>query len=138
MLETKKYIEDAGIVLDIRDIEKEPLTEQEIGQLVGYFDIRHFLNPMSKAFTDAHLDKKLPDRDEIIKLIAADHSLLRRPIIRTSRLMTVGCDRSCIDEMLELNSNGTRPQVPARGNSARGSGGRGGHSRSRAAASSGR
>ena len=89
--EIRNFIEKAGIVLDIRDIEKQPLTDFEIDRIVGHFDLRHFLNPLSRAYSKHHMDDSLPSREEIIKLIAEDHTLLRRPIISTGRLITIGC-----------------------------------------------
>ena len=104
--EIRNFIEAAGIVLDIRDIEKQPLSDWEIGRLVGHFDPKHFLNPLSRAYSKHHLDESLPDRDEIIRLISEDHTLLRRPIISTGRLVTVGCDKKSVSDMLQIGSNG--------------------------------
>ena len=118
-LQAKKYIEDAGIVLDIRDIAKDPLTEEEVARLVAYYDIRHFLNPFSASYTKHNMDENLPDRDEMIKLIAEDHTLLRRPIISSGRLLTVGCHQQCIADMLQINSNGHLSETPPRRNSGR-------------------
>jgi len=100
------FIENAGIVLDIRDIAKEPLTEYEIAGLISKFDISHFLNPMSKSYKSLEFDKRTPSRDEIIKGIVEDYTLLRRPIIINARLFTVGCNKKTISEMLQINRNG--------------------------------
>jgi arsenate reductase-like glutaredoxin family protein len=104
--EIRNFIEAAGIILDIRDIEKQPLTDREISRLVGHFDLRHFLNPLSRAYSKHHLDESLPERDEIIRLITEDHTLLRRPIISTGRLVTIGCDKKSVSDMLQIGSNG--------------------------------
>jgi arsenate reductase-like glutaredoxin family protein len=105
----KRFIEDSGVLLDIRDIEKKPLTVREIESLVGHLDLNHFLNPMSRSFEKNGLDKDLPPRDEVIKMIVEDHTLLRRPIIRNNRLFTIGCDKRKIAEMLQISPNGKPP-----------------------------
>ena len=105
----KQFIEDSGVLLDIRDIEKKPLTVREIESLVGHLDLNHFLNPMSRSFEKNGLDKDLPPRDEVIKMIVEDHTLLRRPIIRNNRLFTIGCDKRKIAEMLQISPNGKPP-----------------------------
>jgi len=110
-LETKKFIEDAGVLLSVRDIEKEPLSPEEIDRLLGYYDPRHFLNMASPSYEKKRLDEKLPDRHELIDLIAEDHTLLRRPIVQTARLTTVGCDKKSIGLMLQLNENGQAIEV---------------------------
>lgn len=105
--EIRRWIEEAGVILDVRDIEKQPLTEVEIERMIGFLELDHFLNPMSKSYRlieengDGH-----PDRRKIAKLIAADCTLLRRPIIKTNRLLTIGTDRRKIAEMLQISLNG--------------------------------
>ena len=106
--DTRRFIEDAGVMLDVRDIAEDPLSVHELDRLIGYWDISHFLNRMSDAYTKHGLDKKLPDRDELLDLIAKDHTLLRIPIVKSARLMTVGCDRAKISEMLQISHNGDR------------------------------
>ena len=101
--EIKKFIEDAGWTLDYRDIEKKPLTEDELWGIVGHLEASHFLNPASDSFEKYQLAENLPERGKLIKMLAQDHTLLKRPIIRTARLLTVGCDKQKISEMLRLN-----------------------------------
>lgn len=105
-LETKKFIESAGIALDIRDTSKKPLTEEEISALVGHLDLKHFINSASPSFKKNGLDKALPERRELIRLMAEDYTLVRRPIIKSSRLITVGCEKKRIAEMLQLGADG--------------------------------
>ncbi|MFZ5981313.1 MAG: arsenate reductase family protein [Candidatus Zixiibacteriota bacterium] len=105
-LDIRRLIEENGIVLDVRDIKKDPLTEVELNALVGHFEISHFLNPFSDSYTKNGFDKKIPDRAELVKAILKDYTLLRRPIIRTARLFTIGCNKQAIVDMLQLNRNG--------------------------------
>ncbi len=104
--EVRKFIEDAGILLDVRDLEQQPLSRWELTQLVGNLNLDHFIDKMSEAYDKHHLDKAELSRNEVLDLIVEDNSLLRRPIIQSSRLLTVGCDRKKIAEMLQINSNG--------------------------------
>jgi len=104
--ETRKFIEDAGILLDFRDLGKQPMNFEEIDKLVGHINITHFLNPMSKSYQKNGLDKELPEREAIISLIAEDNTLLKHPIIQTIRLITIGSNKEKISEMFQMNSNG--------------------------------
>ena len=101
--EMKKFIQEAGVILDVRDIEKRPLDEDELYATLGNLEARHFLNPASDSYEKFNLDEKLPERNELYKMIAEDYTLLRRPIIKTTRLLTIGCDKQKISEMLRLN-----------------------------------
>ena len=105
--ETKAFIEKAGVVLEVRDIEKQPMAADELKGLFGHIDIRHFLNTVSEAYTKYRLDKNLPPREKVFELMAEDHTLIRRPIVQTIRLLTVGCDKRKIAEMLQININGS-------------------------------
>jgi len=105
--EIRKFIESAGIVLEVRDITKKPLTQREIAELLSHFDIAHFLNPLSKTFKKYGFDKHTPKKEEIIKGILEDYTLLRRPIISSARLFTIGCNKKAIAEMLQISQNGT-------------------------------
>jgi arsenate reductase-like glutaredoxin family protein len=108
----QSFIEEAGVALDIRDIEKQPLTDAELSGLLGYINLKHFLNPLSESYDKHGLGERMPSREEVLALIKEDHTLLRRPIIRTKRLVTVGCDKKSIHDMLQLGRNGNdkRPQ----------------------------
>ncbi|HEX2896525.1 MAG TPA: ArsC/Spx/MgsR family protein [candidate division Zixibacteria bacterium] len=109
--EIKKFLEDAGVIVDYRDIEKKPLTESELWSMVGHLEASHFLNPASDSFEKYQLAENIPSRDKLIKMLAEDHTLLKKPIIRTARLLTVGCDKQKITEMFRLNGemNGRDP-----------------------------
>ena len=102
----RNFIESAGIVLDVRDLTKEPFSEEEAARLISHFDISHFLNPMSKSYKSLGFDKRTPSREEIIKGIVEDYTLLRRPIIKNARLFTIGCNEKAISEMLQISRNG--------------------------------
>lgn len=103
--ETKEFIEESGVLVDERDIKEKPLSEQEVRSIIGHYNPRHFLNVLSKSYDKHNLGEKVPPQHELAKLIAEDPTLLRRPIIQTSRLVTFGCDKKSIAQMLQIGSN---------------------------------
>ena len=107
--ELRKFIEDAGVVVDYRDIGKDPLNVRELGRLVGNLQIRHFVNTLSPAYAKLGFDKNGLDRIEVIKAMAEDHTLIRRPIVKSSRLITIGNDKRRIGEMLQFGSDNHEP-----------------------------
>ncbi len=106
--ELKPKIEAHEYVVHIRDIEKEPLTEDQVRRLLGHLRLEHFLNPFSDSYAKHKLDEQTSDREEVIQLITADPSLLRRPIFMTTRLMLVGADPGKLSEMLQVDLVGDR------------------------------
>jgi len=112
--ETCKFIEDAGVILEKHDIGKDPLSEDDLDRLIGTLSISHFINPASPAYTKLGWDKTAPDRREAIEAMARDYTLIRRPIIRASRLVTIGADKKRIGEMLQLNRPNNEGPEPMR------------------------
>ncbi len=105
-VEMRKFIEESGIILQVRDISKQPLSEYELTNLIGQLRIEHFLNTSAPSFGEHKLDQSLPPRNDLIKLMVQDHTLIRKPIIKAARLITIGCDKDKIAEMLQINDNG--------------------------------
>lgn len=130
-VETRAFIEEAGVLLDFRDLDKNPMSKDEIGKLLGHLNMSHFVNPMSESYTKLGFDKGLPDREKVLEAMAEDNTLLKRPIIVTIRLLTIGNDRQKISSMLQLSSNGNS-QDRNQGN-ADNNRGKGGRSNSRTA-----
>lgn len=103
---TREFIEGSGVTLDIRNLDEKPFSYDELNDLIGHLSLSHFVNSGSPAYEKQKLDQEMPSREEVIKMMVEDHSLLRRPIIQTSRLLTVGCDHQKISEMLQISQNG--------------------------------
>lgn len=110
-----KHIDNSGILLTIRDLEENPLSYDELKKMIGYINLSHFLNQMAPAYQKLKVDTLLNDRVEVLKAIAEDNSMLRHPIIQTIRLLTVGCNKKKISEMLQISmgvsdANGDEPR----------------------------
>lgn len=103
--EIQKFVEEAGFILDKRNLAEKPFTYDELKKMIGYLDVNHFLNPMAPAYSKKNFDKALPAREELFQVLAEDNSILRKPIIQTPRLMTVGCNKQKIMEMLQLSNS---------------------------------
>jgi arsenate reductase-like glutaredoxin family protein len=93
-------------MLKIRDIGKEPFNSDELQRIVGFVDPRHYLDPMSPAFSENNLDAELPSKDRILKMVEDNPDLLRHPIVIVGRLLTIGNNRQQLTEMLQLGENG--------------------------------
>ena len=110
--EARNFIEGAGYILQIRDLKQNPLTLRELSGLIGYIDLKHFLNKRSDSYKKHKLGEDQPERNEVLKLIEADPTLLKMPIVKSVRLLTVGCNKDKIAQMLQISSNGNGEYVP--------------------------
>ena len=117
--EVRQFLETQDLDLRVRDLTKQPLNYDELARLIRHIDIKHFINVSSKAYKKHQLDKELPERKKIITFMAEDNDLVRKPIIIAGRLMTVGCNRQKIMEMLQIKSNGSDPNENGRNENGR-------------------
>ncbi len=104
----RRFIEDAGIRLDVRDMKDRPLSADELDLLFGHNPLTYFVNPASIEFSKLGLEVKLPARADLLELMSKHPGLLRRPIIKTIRLVTAGYNKEKIAEMLQISRNGER------------------------------
>jgi arsenate reductase-like glutaredoxin family protein len=86
----------------VHDIRKNPLNVRQLSGILRHFDLEHFISPQAKSKNLKKMDTSSANRREILELMAADIGLLQKPIIVSGRLMTMGCDRRTISDMLQL------------------------------------
>lgn len=110
--EIRKFIENAGVRVNLRDLSQHPLSVEELDSMFGHNPMSYFLNTASSEYTKLGLDQKLPERRELLQLISQNPGLLRRPIVRNARLLTVGCNKDKIAEMLQISANGEPLEEP--------------------------
>lgn len=104
--EAKEFLEEHGVLVVERDIDKRPLVKRELTAILGYLDPRHYLNTASPAYTKNKLDENLPPRNELLQLILEHQDLLRHPIITSGRLVTIGNNRQQLIEMFQIKVSG--------------------------------
>ena len=101
--EAKSFLEDHGILVEARDLIKNPLRPNEIRSILRNFDTKHFIDSSSSAFKKAKLDENIPPRDELFDMMIEYPELLRHPIITCGRLMTVGAGRKQLIAMFQIS-----------------------------------
>ncbi len=103
--EVRKFIEDAGILLSIRDLKIDPLTLTEMHTLVGYLFIEHFVNKTSPYYAKSGVEEVINDRNKVIEILIKEQSLIKVPIVQSARLITIGCDKEKISNMLRIDAH---------------------------------
>lgn len=71
-------------------MEKTPLNEDEVRELVGNRPIEQFLNPRSEIFRERRMKENLPGKEEAVKLMAEDANLILRPILVRGARIHIG------------------------------------------------
>jgi arsenate reductase len=83
---------ELGADLDLRDLDKERLSEAELNALIGSRDYREFLNTRNELYRMRNMKEHPPSRGEAIKLIAKKPNLIRRPVVLRGTQMVLGFD----------------------------------------------
>jgi regulatory protein spx len=104
--DARKFLEDHGVIVKVRDLTREPLKQRELNSLLGNHDPKHYLDMMSPSFEKQNLDSQIPPRHELFAVIEEHPELLRHPIVMYGRLMTIGFNRQQMIEMFQLTVSG--------------------------------
>jgi arsenate reductase (glutaredoxin) len=90
-----------GAELDLRDLDKERLSEAELDELIGARDYKSFLNPRNELYRAKNMSKKPPTRVEAIKLMANTPNLIRRPVVIRGDQIVLGFDEAGFKKLLK-------------------------------------
>lgn len=84
-----------------RDLKNEKLSEKEIETLIGSDDIKFFVNTKSKIYKEKNLKEKLPPRKELIKMMAEEPTLIKRPLLLKGKTKVTGFNEDTYKEILK-------------------------------------
>lgn len=104
--DTIKFLEENGVVVSTRNVDKEPLSKNELAAVLGHLNPKHYIDPDSPTYKNRRFNGNLPDRDELFNIIEENPDLLRHPIVVAGRLLTIGSNRQQLIDMLQLTVNG--------------------------------
>jgi len=79
---------------DSRDLDKQPLSENELDKLIGARDYKEFLNPRNEIYRERNMAQKSPARSEAIKLLSKTPNLIRRPLLVHGSKIIIGFDEA--------------------------------------------
>jgi arsenate reductase-like glutaredoxin family protein len=89
-----------GAELDLRDLDKERLSEAELHKLIGDRDYRTFLNPRNAFYRARGMKDNPPSRREAIKLMAREPNLIRRPVVIKGTQIVLGYDEDVYKKLV--------------------------------------
>ena len=83
---------ELGAELESRDLDKQPLSEKELDQLIGARDYKAFLNSRNELYRERNMAEKPPPRDRAVRLMAKNPNLIKRPVVVRGEQMVLGFD----------------------------------------------
>ena len=85
-------MQEKGIEMEFRDLDKNRLTVEELDRLIGDRDYREFLNSRNELYRERNMKERPPSRAEALKLMAAHPNLIRRPVVIAGKEIILGYD----------------------------------------------
>jgi arsenate reductase-like glutaredoxin family protein len=83
-----------GAELESRDLDKQPLSEKELDDLIGERDYRAFLNPRNELHRERKMGEKVPPRADAIRLMSKNPNLIKRPVAVRGTQIVLGLDEA--------------------------------------------
>lgn len=96
-----RWFAERGIAVDVRPIVDEPPTPEELGQWIARSErpVRKWLNTSGQSFRAIGKAKVDAAADaEIVRWLARDGKLVKRPVVVTPKRVLVGFDEGAYEE----------------------------------------
>ena len=96
----ERFFKERRVAIQVVDLKQKPMAPAEIKRFVDRFGLAPLLATDGKAYIDAGLKYlKLTD-SELLRRIERDPQLLRLPLIRAGKRLSIGHDELTWKEML--------------------------------------
>ena len=92
---------ELGAEIESRDLEKTPLSVEEIEALIGDRDYKLFLNTRNELYREKKMAEKPPSRREAITLMSRNPNLIKRPILLRGGRLLLGFDEAAYRKFLK-------------------------------------
>ncbi len=89
-----------GVEIEERDFFKDPFSEAELEELMTLAPPSELFSWRSPSFRKMNLDKATLEPQDLVRLMAQEPRLIRRPMFRTGDRLVVGGGKKAIDSVL--------------------------------------
>ena len=100
----QKFLDDNKISYNFRDIKEDNPSESELRKWykASGLPLKKFFNTSGMLYKQMDLKNKIPDmsEDEIIKLLASDGMLVKRPLLIDGKKVIVGFKEDSYKELI--------------------------------------
>ena len=90
-----------GAEIESRDLDKAPLSVDELEALIGERDYKLFLNTRNELYREGKMAEKPPSRAEAIALMSKNPNLIKRPILLRGGKILLGFDEDAYRKLLK-------------------------------------
>jgi arsenate reductase len=90
-----------GAEIESRDLDKTPLSVNEIEGLIGERDYKSFLNTRNELYREKKMAESPPSRQAAIALMSKNPNLIKRPILLRGGKILLGFDEDAYRKLLK-------------------------------------
>jgi arsenate reductase len=89
----RKFLVDLiGDQFDERELNRSPMSTEELDLLIGQHDYKLFLNSRNEKFRELNMKERPPSRAEAVKLMSKEVNLIKRPLLVRGQRVVFGFD----------------------------------------------
>ncbi len=92
---------ELGADIESRDLDKTPLSAEELESLIGERDYKTFLNTRNELYREKKMAEKPPTRGDAIRLMSKNPNLIKRPILLRGGKILLGFDEDAYRKFLK-------------------------------------
>ncbi len=101
---TKEWLTEKGISYSFRDLKKDPLSPNELAELVMRAGLDTLVNRKGRKWKMLGLsDKELSDND-LFEVLLEHQTMIKRPVLRKGEAIMVGFDEDALQNFIEGES----------------------------------
>jgi arsenate reductase-like glutaredoxin family protein len=89
-----------GALLEEREYGKNPLTENELKEIIGDRPVTDFLNTRTPLYRERNMKSRPPSKAEAIQLMLKDQNLLKRPVVIKGKKKIAGFNEAELKSLL--------------------------------------
>jgi arsenate reductase len=92
---------ELGAEIESRDLDKSPLSVEELESLIGERDYKLFLNTRNELYREKKMAEIPPSRKDAIALMSKNPNLIKRPILLRAGKILLGFDEDAYRKLLK-------------------------------------
>ncbi len=97
----ERFFKERGIPIQLVDLKQKPMSPGEIKRFIERFGLSSLLDTDGKSYANAGLKYLKVSDAELLERVGRDPALLRLPLVRGGKQLSVGHDENSWKAMLE-------------------------------------
>lgn len=98
------WLDEKGVQYSFQDIKKDPLTEEEVLDLVKKLSIQTVLNKRGTKWRSLELDADALSDQELFDLLVTHQTMIKRPVLVFDGAVMVGFDEEAYESFLDIEA----------------------------------